>query len=83
MMMDMAPATAHATTSRVSARPHRDSLAHVRDTSFPKPRASMAVESEALVKTLADAYSSISYKVVEAPAGRWPGYARPGPAASS
>ena len=36
---------------------------------FGQAQAAMAVESEALVKTLADAYSSISYKVVELPAG--------------
>ena len=37
---------------------------------FGQAQAAMAVESEALVKTLADVYSSISYKVVELPAGR-------------
>ena len=36
---------------------------------FGQAQAAMAVESEALVKTLADVYSSISYKVVELPAG--------------
>ena len=36
---------------------------------FGQAQAAMAVESETMVKTLADAYSGVSYKVVELPAG--------------
>ena len=36
---------------------------------FGQGQAAMVIETEALVKTLADAYSNVSYKVVELPAG--------------
>ena len=36
---------------------------------FGQGQAAMVIETEALVKTLADAYSGVSYKVVELPAG--------------
>ena len=36
---------------------------------FGQGQAAMVIETEALTKTLADAYSGISYKVVELPAG--------------